>query len=99
MKNIIAIISALIVAACASQAKDQTSTIGYDKAKTCITCHGEDGIHGKENIPPIGHMTVDEMGIALTNLKDANPAVPIIAHTLTEEDVRDISGYFASAKK
>jgi cytochrome c553 len=101
MKNFILGTSVFILAACASQGKSPApaASTGYQKAETCIACHGADGISGKKDVPPIGHMSADAMSAALTKLKEANPDSPLIAHTLTKEDVRDIAGYFSSVNK
>lgn len=105
MKNIILAASllstAVAIVGCASQTTPQKSAAitGYDNAKTCIACHGADGKSGKPEVPPIGQMSYDELKAAIDELKGANLHTPSFADMLTEQDIRDISGYFAEVNK
>ncbi len=101
MKKLIPAISILFLVSCASQPTTPKSAAkpGYKKAETCIACHDADGVSGKQGVPPVSHMSADELSATMTALKEAQLGFPLLAHSLSDQDVRDIAGYFASVNR
>lgn len=101
MKHFTFIASLLLLAGCSSQAvNNKTASVpGYESAKLCIACHGANGIDGKQDMPPIGHMSADELIAATARLSEAHFDKPILAHSLTDAELREIAKYFAAVNK
>lgn len=75
--------------------------IGKEKAKVCMTCHGEDGI---STIDPYPNLRGQKMGYLISSLKDyqarqRTSGLAILmqqqADTLSEQDMKDISYYYS----
>lgn len=75
--------------------------IGKQKAKVCMTCHGEDGI---STIDPYPNLRGQKMGYLISSLKDyqsrqRTSGLAILmqqqADALTEQDIKDITYYFS----
>ncbi len=69
-----------------------------EKAQICTTCHGVDGKHGKENVPPLGGRSYEELVAAMQRVKESYSPQPTLVHSLSDEDIRDIASYFSSFK-
>ncbi|HQN64565.1 MAG TPA: hypothetical protein PLR90_08155 [Methylophilus sp.] len=94
-------IGMILVSGCSTQASNKANNAypGYTTAKTCISCHGENGMNGREDVPAIGQLSYDELKARVDNLKESNPGVPLIAHAITDEDLHQVSAYFAAVNK
>lgn len=94
-------ISVLAISSCSTQSTSKADSThpGYATAKTCITCHGENGMKGRENVPAIGQLSFEELKAGVDHLKDSSPGIPLIAHAITDEDLHQVSAYFASVNK
>ncbi|WP_299801987.1 cytochrome c [uncultured Shewanella sp.] len=80
---------------------DPSFKIGKEKAKVCMTCHGEDGI---STIDPYPNLRGQKMGYLISALKDyqsrqRTSGLAILmqqqADTLSEQDMKDISYYYS----
>ena len=96
-------ISAGLLLASCSQREDPTKpapikTSATEKAHICTTCHGVDGKHGKENVPPLGGRSYEELVAAMQRVKESYSPQPTLVHSLSDEDIRDIAAYFSSFK-
>lgn len=92
---------AAFLTACNGQVATQkiASNDNNTNIKACIACHGEDGMSGKPGVPPIGHMSADELIDRVTVQKETNLGFPLLTHTMTKEDVLGIAEYFAEVNK
>ncbi|WP_028765949.1 c-type cytochrome [Shewanella fidelis] len=75
--------------------------IGKEKAKVCMTCHGEDGI---STVDPYPNLRGQKMGYLISSLKDYQARQRISglailmqqqADALSEQDMKDISYYYS----
>lgn len=73
-------------------------TSATEKAQVCTICHGVDGKHGKENVPPLGGRSYEELVAAMQRVKESYSPQPTLVHSLSDEDMRDIATYFSSFK-
>lgn len=69
-----------------------------EKAQICMTCHGVDGKQGKENVPPLGGRTYEELVAAIQRVKESYSPQPTLVHSLSDEDISDIATYFSNVK-
>lgn len=101
MKHFTFVVSLFLLAGCSSQSvnNNTSSLAGYENAKLCISCHGDNGISGKQNMPPIGHMSSAELIAATARLAETHFDKPILAHSLSDAELRDIAKYFAAVNK
>ncbi len=101
MKHFTFVASLFLLAGCSSQAVNNTtaSVPGYENAKLCIACHGANGIDGQQGMPPIGHMSADELIAANARLSETHFDKPILAHHLTEAELQEVAKYFAAVNK
>ena len=85
--------------AAAVQAADPAA--GRDKAKACRTCHGMDGI---AKIPIAPHIAGENRIYLETQLKAfrsgkrTHEIMSVIAKDLSDEDISDLSAWYASIK-
>lgn len=68
---------------------------GKLKAVTCIECHGDHGAPAKVDVPKIDRMPPESFVRAMNEMREAHHDLPITAHALSEQDVEDITAYFA----
>jgi len=76
--------------------------VGQGKAESCGGCHGEDGNTTDPNFPRLAGQHESYLIKALQDYKSGarkNPIMNGIAEGLSEEDMKDISAYYASQKK
>lgn len=76
--------------------------VGQGKSESCGACHGEDGNTTDPNFPRLAGQHESYLIKALQDYKSGarkNPIMNGIAEGLSEEDMRDISAYYASQKK
>ena len=73
---------------------------GKTKAASCAGCHGANG-EGTGTNPALAGKKEDQLIQALKDYKSgarANPVMSGMAATLSDQDMEDLSAYFASAK-
>lgn len=75
--------------------------LGKQKAKVCMTCHGEDGISTQDPYP---NLRGQKVGYLISSLKDyqtreRTSGLAILmqqqADTLSDQDIRDISYFYS----
>jgi cytochrome c553 len=102
MKYIVFGISLLLLTGCSTQksATDTTAknTAITEKVQTCAACHGPDGKSGKENVPPLGGRSYEELVKAMQNIREAYSPQPLLGHSLSDEDIHDIAAYYSNIK-
>jgi cytochrome c553 len=69
-----------------------------EQVEVCIACHGPDGKNGKEGVPPLGGRSYDDLMAAMHKVKESYSPQPLIGHSLSDEEMRDIAAYFSSIK-
>ena len=84
-----------------AQNSDPQFELGKQKAKVCMTCHGEDGISTQEPYP---NLRGQKMGYLISSLKDyqtreRTSGLAILmqqqADALTDQDIEDISYFYS----
>ncbi len=85
----------MMAAGCVGIAQAGDPVIGKQKAESCLACHGGHVTPAREGVTKINHMTAEQLSAAMQKMLEVHHATPIIAHDLTEEDLRDIAAYFA----
>ena len=95
-------LSFFMLVGCSTQEKAsdaaQKNTAATRKAQDCILCHGVDGKSGKPGVPALGGRPYDELVAAMQTIRDAYNPQPLMAHSLSDEDIKDIATYFSSVK-
>jgi cytochrome c553 len=75
--------------------------LGKQKAKVCMTCHGDDGISTQDSYP---NLRGQKVGYLISSLKDyqtreRTSGLAILmqqqADTLSDQDIRDISYFYS----
>jgi len=72
---------------------------GQKKSSSCVVCHGADGNSPTPAFPKLAGQYEDYMLHALREYKSGarkNPVMAGIVAGLSEEDMRDLSAYYAS---
>ena len=95
------LIATIIVASLvgAAQAAGDAAT-GKTKSATCVACHGANG-QGVAPNPPLAGKPQAQQVQALKDYKSgtrANPIMKGMAASLSDQDMEDLSAYFASLK-
>ncbi len=75
---------------------------GKTKAAMCASCHGEDGNSDNPMFPRLAGQYESYLIRVLNEYKSGartNPMMMGFASTLSEEDIKDVSAYYASQKK
>ncbi len=76
--------------------------LGKQKAKVCMTCHGDDGISTQDPYP---NLRGQKMGYLISSLKDyqtreRTSGLAVLmqqqADTLSDQDIRDISYFYSN---
>jgi cytochrome c553 len=84
-----------------AQNPDPQFELGKQKAKVCMTCHGEDGISTQEPYP---NLRGQKMGYLISSLKDyqtreRTSGLAVLmqqqADALTDQDIQDISYFYS----
>ena len=82
-------------------ADNEKFELGKQKAKVCMTCHGEDGISTQDPYP---NLRGQKVGYLISSLKDyqtreRTSGLAILmqqqADTLSDQDIRDISYFYS----
>ena len=92
-------LAALSVAGPASAAGDAAA--GKKKALMCTACHGANGIATLPEAPNLAGQNPIYMIKALRDYKSGerkNAQMTVVAGTLSDQDIEDLSAYFASFK-
>ncbi|NID14052.1 c-type cytochrome [Luteibacter yeojuensis] len=72
---------------------------GKTKTATCVACHGKDGNAVDPQYPRLAGQYADYLAQALHEYKDgrrSNLVMKGFAATLSDQDINDISAYFAT---
>ncbi len=72
---------------------------GAEVATQCVACHGEDGNSPTPNFPRIAGQHADYMFHSLKSYKNGdrkNPIMAGIVAALSEEEMKNVSAFFAS---
>ena len=72
---------------------------GQEKSKTCIACHGEDGMSPTAQFPVIAGQYRDYLYQSLSSYKSGerkNPIMTGIVAALNDQDMQDLAAYYAS---
>lgn len=75
---------------------------GKDKSELCQGCHGEEGISAEPTAPKLAGQYGPYISKQLRNFQDGirtHQIMSDIAKTINDDDLADISAYFASRKK
>ncbi len=100
MKTILALISMLGLMGNAQFAVAEPGKVN-EKAAVCVSCHGEAGKGVTPLFPKLAGQNVKYLTEQLYQFKNQTrqaPAMNAIAATLSEEEVADLSAYFAAQK-
>ena len=77
-------------------------TVGRSKVETlCQTCHGMDGIATTTTVPNIAGQQMDYLVIQLEAYRSGkreHPQMTIVSQNLTDEDIENVSHWYASIK-
>lgn len=74
---------------------------GQNKSTTCQACHGETGTATQAIYPNLGGQYQDYLSKALHDYREGrrnNPVMSGFAANLTDDDIEDISAWYASQK-
>ena len=72
---------------------------GQEKSKTCVACHGEDGMSPTAQFPVIAGQYRDYLYQSLASYKSGqrkNPIMTGIVAALSDQDMQDLAAYYAS---
>lgn len=75
--------------------------VGYERAATCVACHGQNGISVNPMWPTLAGQHEDYLRQALHAYRDGSRSEAVmaqIAMTLSDEDIELLAKYFASLK-
>ena len=92
----------LILVASGAQAAEGDPAAGEIKAYTCAGCHGIPGYNNAYptyNVPKVGGQNYEYLVSALKSYRAGerdHPTMELQASSLSDQDINDISAYFAS---
>ncbi len=101
MKTILTLIGALGLLGWSLTAGAQPDASARQKAAVCAGCHGEDGKGANPLFPKLAGQNAKYLGRQLRFFKEQTrdvPAMNAIAGTLSDEDIRLLSEYYARQK-
>lgn len=96
-----AIASMLLVAVPMSAIAAGDAAEGQNKSTTCHACHGETGIATQTIYPNLAGQHQDYLEKAMLDYREGrrtNPVMSSFAVNLTDDDIEDISAWYASQK-
>lgn len=96
-----AIASMLLIAVPVSSFAAGNAAEGQNKSTTCHACHGETGIATQTIYPNLAGQHQDYLEKAMRDYRDGhrtNPVMSSFALNLTDDDIEDISAWYASQK-
>lgn len=74
---------------------------GQEKATVCAACHGADGMSVDPSYPILAGQHADYLEKALKDYREgrrSNPLMAPMAANLSDQDIEDLSAWFASLK-
>ena len=98
MRGLAAVALFLVVASPALAGDAQS---GRTKARTCVPCHGTNGIATNPGAPHLAaqpHVYLVEQLRNFRSGKRQDPVMSVIARPLTDEDIDDLASWFASVE-
>jgi cytochrome c553 len=100
-RQILAVVSALTLAASANVAFAGDAAAGKAKAATCAGCHGVNGISAVPNYPNLAGQKDAYMIKQMKAFKDGSrkdPTMNAMAAALTDADMANIAAHYADMK-
>lgn len=100
-RNILAILSAVTLAASANVAFAGDAAAGKAKAATCAGCHGANGISAVPTYPNLTGQKEAYLAKQLHAFKDGSrkdPTMNAMAAPLTDAEIADLAAYYSSLK-
>lgn len=97
--------ASLMVACGLGHAAEGDAAAGEIKAYTCTGCHGIPGynnVYPTYKVPKVAGQNYDYLVLALTAYRNGerdHPTMESQATSLSDQDIKDISAYFASSGK
>lgn len=103
MKKKLQVLSISLALASATSILHAESNInaGKQKATSCASCHGEDGNSMVATFPKLAQQHSSYLSKQLQAFKDGSrtdPMMSAIALTLSDDDIKDVSAYYATQK-
>jgi len=98
-KRLIILLTAIGLAACADQESQGNTLAGKEKSAICAQCHGKDGISIVPIYPNLAGQKEQYMVLALKAYRSGeriNMAMTPHARKLSDQDIADLSAYYAS---
>lgn len=99
--NVLAVISALTLAASANVAIAGDAAAGKAKAATCAGCHGANGISAIPTYPNLAGQNEAYLVAQMTAFKDGsrkNATMNAMAAPLSDADIANLAAYYAGLK-
>ncbi len=93
--------AAAVFLVAASPAFAGDAQTGRTKARTCVPCHGADGIATNPGAPHLASQPQVYLVEQLRNFRSGkrqDPVMSVIAGALTDEDIDDLAAWFASVE-
>ncbi len=100
-RRILAVISAITLAASANIAVAGDAAAGKTKAASCAGCHGATGISAIPTYPNLAGQKEAYLTKQMKAFKDGtrtDPTMNAMAKPLSDADIADISAYYAGLK-
>ncbi|MBE9568106.1 MAG: cytochrome c [Proteobacteria bacterium] len=100
-RQILAVVSALTLAASANVAFAGDAAAGKAKAGTCVGCHGATGVSAAPNFPNLAGQKEAYLAKQLKDFKSGarkDPMMTGMAAPLTDADVANLAAYYAGLK-
>jgi cytochrome c553 len=102
MKNICLLLAPLLAVLCTPDALAQNIEAGKVKAQqVCSVCHGVQGVTTMANTPHLAGQPEMYLAQQLRDYKSGkriNPVMAVIAQPLTDEEIVNLSAFYASIK-
>lgn len=99
--QILAVVSALTLAAISNVAAADHAALGKEKSVTCQGCHGADGISAVPTYPNLAGQKEAYLVKQMKAFKDgtrSDPTMNAMAAPLSDEDIAHLAAYYASLK-
>ncbi|MCG9553594.1 cytochrome c [Vibrio sp. Isolate31] len=96
------LVMTLVMFPVSAEVDQEQFELGKQKAKVCMTCHGDDGISTQDPYP---NLRGQKMGYLISSLKDyqtreRTSGLAVLmqqqADTLSDQDIRDISYFYSN---
>lgn len=96
-----ALAAALALATAPAWARGGNPAAGAEKAKACVSCHGEGGNSTQVQFPRLAGQYADYIVKVLEDYQTGarqNPVMAGFAGALSDQDRRDLAAYFSTQK-